>query len=121
MASDITVEAVRAALNLQQVKAEVAGWNIVNARAADGPVFVVDDSRAREVLAGAVEWDSEPSRAAHLAESATAIVDERYDLPRPSLDDSVADSVTAGLNYQALSESLGRHLALMRLAISGRS
>ena len=37
------------------------------------------------------------------------------------LDELVADSVSAGLNYQALSESLSRHLGLMRLAISGRS
>ena len=50
-----------------------------------------------------------------------AVVHEQYTADRPSLDQLVADSVSAGMNYQALTESLSRHFGLMRLAINGRS
>jgi len=42
--TDLTVDAVRMALNLNQLKAEVTSWNIVNASAADAPMFVVEQS-----------------------------------------------------------------------------
>lgn len=123
MATDITVDAVRMAMSLNALRAEVASWNIVNASAPDAPMFVIDHSATDALLGQAVQEDSVQVRA-QLADPSSptmAIVNEQYDAVRSSLDELVADSVSAGLNYQALSESLSRHLGLMRLAISGRS
>lgn len=121
--SDLTVDAVRMALNLNQLKAEVTGWNIVNASAADAPMFVIDQSATDALLAAAVNAPSYATRDALASPSSPtmAVVHEQYTAERPSLDQLVADSVSAGMNYQVLTESLSRHFGLMRLAISGRS
>lgn len=123
MSGDLTVGAVRMALDLNKLRAEVASMNIVNSASPGAPVFVVDHAAVDAVLQAAAGDD--PGRARSMLasnESPTlAVVDTRYDVERPSLDDLVTDSVSAGLNYQALTESLGRHFALMRLAITGRS
>lgn len=123
MSGDLTVGAVRMALDLNQLRAEVASMNIVNAASPGAPMFVVDHTAMDAVLQAAVGDDPDSVRAMLVdPQSPTmAIVDTRYDLERPSLDELVTDSVTAGMNYQALTESLGRHFALMRLAIAGRS
>lgn len=123
MASELTVDAVRMALNLNKLRAEVASWNIVNASAADAPRFVIDHSMTDALLQEAASAASGSARQALAQPSSPtmAIVNEQYDADRPSLDELVADSVSAGLNYQALTESLSRHFSLMRLAISGRS
>lgn len=123
MAGDLTVDAVRMALDLNKLRAEVAGMNIVNAATPGAPMFVVDHAAVDSVLQAAASED--PGSVRQLLSNPDSpvlmIVDTRYDLERPSLDELVTDSVSAGLNYQALTESLGRHFALMRLAISGRS
>jgi flagellar basal-body rod protein FlgB len=123
MAGDITVDAVRMALNLNKLKAEVAGWNIVNASAKDAPIFIVDHS-ATDALLQTAAGESPGSARRALAQPSSptmAIVHEQHGSPRASLDELVADSVSAGLTYQTLAESLSRHFGLMRLAISGRS
>ena len=123
MSGDLTVAAVRMALDLNKLRAEVASMNIVNTATPGAPVFVVDHSAIDRVLQAAAS-DDPGGVGLQLIESQAptlAIVDTRYDLERPTLDALVADSVSAGLNYQSLTESLGRHFALMRLAISGRS
>lgn len=123
MSDDLTVGAVRMALDLNKLRAEVASMNIVNTATPGAPVFMVDHSAIDAVLQAAA--NGEPGSVGdQLMESDTptlALVDTRYDVERPTLDALVADSVSAGLNYQSLTESLGRHFALMRLAISGRS
>ena len=123
MAHDLTVDAVRMALNLNKLKAEVAGWNIVNASTPNSTRFVVDDAVAVRALEAAAS--QHPQGAAGILQDPTAsamvVISERADLPKASLDDLVADSVSAGLNYQALTESLSRHFGLLRLAITGRS
>jgi len=123
MASELTVEAVRMALDMSKLRAEVTSWNIVNASVAGAPLFVVDSTAADAALQAAAGGD--PTTARRVFSGAIAqgptVVNERYDVERPSLDELVADSVVAGLDYQVLAESLGRHFGLMRLAISGRS
>ncbi|WP_369914766.1 hypothetical protein AB8810_20420 [Xanthomonas sp. NCPPB 3005] len=123
MAHDLTVDAVRTALGVSKLKAEVAGWNIVNASASSATRFVVDDTEAARLLEAAA--GATPQDVAGLlhdpAKGSLVVVNERNDLPQASLDELVADSVSAGLNYQALTESLSRHFGLMRLAITGRS
>lgn len=123
MSQDLTVDAVRMALSLNKLKAEVTSWNIANASSPDAPVFVIDQSRTDRVLNAAA--GTSPDDVAALLRNpdspTLAIVDQRYDRERASLDDLVAESVSAGLNYQALTESLSRHFGLMRLAVTGRS
>lgn len=121
--TDLTVDAVRMALNLNQLKAEVTSWNIVNASATDAPMFVVEHSATDALLLAAAGQPTPSVRDALAAPSSPtmAVVHEQYTADRPSLDQLVADSVSAGMNYQALTESLSRHFGLMRLAISGRS
>ena len=121
--TDLTVDAVRMALNLNQLKAEVISWNIVNASAADAPMFVVEQSATDALLLAAAGQPSQSVRDELAAPSSPtmAVVHEQYTADRPSLDQLVADSVSAGMNYQALTESLSRHFGLMRLAINGRS
>jgi len=121
--TDLTVDAVRMALNLNQLKAEVTSWNIVNASAADAPMFVVEQSATDALLLEAAGQPNQSVRDELAAPSSPtmAVVHEQYTADRPSLDQLVADSVSAGMNYQALTESLSRHFGLMRLAINGRS
>ncbi len=121
--TDLTVDAVRMALNLNQLKAEVTSWNIVNASAADAPMFVVEQSATDALLLAAAGQPNQSVRDELAAPSSPtmAVVHEQYTADRPSLDQLVADSVSAGMNYQALTESLSRHFGLMRLAINGRS
>lgn len=123
MSGDLTVGAVRMALDLNKLRAEVASMNIVNAATPGAPVFVIDHSALDAVLQAAA-GDDPGGASQSLMDTAAptlAVIDTRYDAERPSLDSLVADSVSAGLNYQSLTESLGRHFALMRMAISGRS
>lgn len=123
MSSDLTVDAVRTALDLSRTRAEVAGWNIVNASVAGASFFVLDQSAAASALATAAGPDQAAGRQALAAvrEAGVSLISEHQGSTRPGLDELVADSVAAGLQYQLLSESLGRHFGLMRLAITGRS
>lgn len=123
MESDLTVNAVRMALNLNKLRAEVAGWNIVNSSSADAPMFRIDHSETDALLRSAAYDNADTVRQALAAPSSPtmAIVNEDYGMPRSTLDELVAESVTAGLNFQSLTESLSRHFGLMYLAISGRS
>ena len=123
MAADLTVDAVRMALDMSRMRAEVAGWNIVNASSPGTSFFVADQSAAASALAVAAGEDGTLGRQAlDAAEgSVQSVVEERFDVARPGLDELVSESVAAGLQYQLLSESLGRHFGLMRLAITGRN
>lgn len=123
MSSDLTVDAVRTALDMSRTRAEVAGWNIVNASVAGASFFVLDQSAAASALALAAGPDGAAGRQALAAvrDSGSSLISERVGSERPGLDELVADSVAAGLQYQVLSESLGRHFGLMRLAITGRN
>lgn len=123
MANDITVNAVRMALSLNQLRAEVASWNIVNAGSVGAPFFTIDDSATTSLL-GAAAGDAPEMVGTQLANAPSptmAIVNEQYQGVRPSMDEMVTDSVVAGLGYQVLSESLSRHFSLMRIAVTGRS
>ena len=123
MASDITVDAVRMALSLNQLRAEVTGWNIVNSSTPGANFFTIDDSASNELLAAAA-GDTPRAVATQLSNPSSptmAVVNEQSQGIRPSLDELVTESVVAGLNYQVLSESLNRHFGLMRLAVTGRS
>lgn len=123
MASDITVDAVRMALNMNQLRAEITSWNIVNSSAVDASFFTIDDSVTTELLNAAAGSNPESAaeRLAHPSSPTMAIVNEESEGIRPALDELVTESIVAGMNYQVLSESLSRHFGLMRLAVTGRT
>ncbi|HEY0199034.1 MAG TPA: hypothetical protein VGC19_10930 [Rhodanobacter sp.] len=124
MAMDITIDAARVAMGLQQLRAEVASMNIANAGSTHASRFKIDAAGTTNLLELASGGSSGLVREA-LANTpsptmATASEEETSGV-QPSLDELVTESVMAGLNYQTLSESLSRHFGLMRLAITGRN
>ncbi len=125
MSSDITIEAVRLALGMQELRARVASTNIANAGVADARAMRVDFGGVETTLTQAMapQAGSEGSTASALKQMA----DELPGLTATASSDpiqtdaQVAEMVAAGASYQALGEALSRHFGLMRLAISGRN
>jgi flagellar basal-body rod protein FlgB len=122
--SDLTTQAVRLALGISQLRADVASRNIANASTPGAQAAHVDFARSQGLLEQAAAGrGSETSLLQAMAE-ATARPGgvERLDAPgiAINLDEQVADMSTASLEFQSLTESLNRHFGLMRLAINGR-
>ena len=125
MNDDITTQAVRLAMSMSQMRAEVAGVNIAQASSPGAQATRLDFGRSQGLLEQLV--GRSPSSEAGLL---SALSDAAF-APNPgqhkeasvgiSLDEEVADMASANLKYQALTESLNRHFGLMRLAISGRN
>lgn len=118
MAHDITLDAVRLALGMQQRRAEVASTNIAGATTPGFMPQRLDFAAAsgwlEQAAAGFSSAGSAPS-----ASSAAIVADPSAAALQP--DTQVAEMVAASLEFQALSESLNRHFGLMKLAVSGRS
>lgn len=124
MASDITVESVRLALGLQQMRAEVASSNIAHGNTPGHQVRRVDMAGALALLRQAAAPGAGPGLFESLSSMSAA--DLASVVPDPSVaaaqpDSQVAEMVAASLDFQSLAESLNRHFGLMRLAVSGRS
>jgi flagellar basal-body rod protein FlgB len=124
MANDITVEAVRLALGLQQLRAEVASSNIALANTPGHQVQRLEMGSAKALLrqaampgVGQSLFDSLASLSS--TDLASVVADPSAAAAQP--DSQVAEMVAASLDYQSLAESLNRHFGLMRLAVSGRS
>lgn len=120
MGSETTIEAVRLAMGIEELKARVASLNIANANRPDAQALRMDFAAAQAAL----------TQAAGAGDAGAALRQASADIrtAAPSLagqpiqaDEQIADMSAAGLHYQALSEALSRHFGLMRLAISGRS
>jgi len=124
--SDLTTQAVRLALGVSQLRADVASRNIPNTSTPGAQLMRADFANSQGLLERAAASDA--GDAANLAEAIAAALAqpagaEHQDLAGASinLDEQVADMATANLEYQSLTESLNRHFGLMRLAISGRN
>lgn len=124
MAHDITVEAVRLALGLQQLRAEVASNNIAGASTPGFQASRVEMGGAQALLRQAAAAGGNPAIFGALSsfsasELAPVVADTTPAAAQP--DTQVAEMVAASLDFQTLSESLNRHFGLMRLAVAGRS
>lgn len=125
MANEITVEAVRLALGLQQIRAEVASGNIARANAPGYQAQRVDLGTAQALLRQAAGAGAggpglfQTLSSLSAADLAPVVADPSAAAMQP--DVQVAEMVAASMEYQALAESLNRHFGLMRLAVSGRS
>lgn len=126
MSSDLTIESVRLALGMHQLRAETAAQNIARANAPGVRAVRLDFGTSQALLAQAAGQgaDVDPTLRQSLAAAADAIPHSA--VPDPGgmpiqLDEQVADAASANLGYQALSEALSRHFGLMRLAIAGKN
>ncbi len=123
--NDITTEAIRLAMGMNQLRAEVASQNIGRAGTAGAQATRLDFGRSQNLLAEAASVRG-PGDSGLLDALAQAAMQPssgtRQDgISAINLDEEVADMAASSLEYTALSESLSRHFGLMRLAISGRN
>jgi flagellar basal body rod protein FlgB len=120
---DPTTQALRLAMAMSLANAEVASSNIASATKPGATARVADFSSSLALLAQAAGAHSSDHRVGQALADATAIVRDAplRDIGSAiNLDEQVADMASSSGRYQTLSESLGRHLGLMRLAITGR-
>lgn len=121
---DVTTEAMRVGLDLTQLRAQIASFNIAGANVPGAVPHGADFSGVLGVLRQAA---ADPqSAAARLADITHGSLQERvHALPEASgdgasLDDQVAQLNIDSLQYRALAEGLSRRFAMLQLAISGR-
>ena len=121
MSTDLTTQAIRLALRMNQVEAEYASRNIAGASTPGARARHVEFGAAHALLEAAASGAGSPGLSASLEALATAPGEQAIDAGATSLDEEVADMSSAATRYQTLSESLNRHFGLMRLAVSGKS
>lgn len=124
MSNETTIDAVRLALRMHELQAQVASLNIANANRPGAQAQRIDFSAVQAELLNIASGDAgRPTAAADLARAQTALRSTRPVATNAPInaDAQVGDMVLASTQYQTLSEALGRQFALMRLAISGRS
>lgn len=121
---DLTLEAVRVGLDLNQVKMQIAASNIAK---ADAPGTRLERANFSDALAALHEaWRDPGANPARLASITPQTL--RTDV-RPSgaaganpvaLDDEIAELNADSVAYRALATGLTRRFALMQLAIAGK-
>ena len=123
MSVDNTIDAVRLALSLQEIRARTASANVANASKPDATAQQVDFASVEAALRLAAHAGTESESSQWLADARRKLegTEARETLEPIRLDEQVADIATAGVEYQALTESLSRRFGLMRLAISGKN
>lgn len=122
MSSEVTIDAVRLALGMQELQARVASVNIANANRGGARALRVDFSSLRNALIEVARGDRQtPSSGIAKGVSALAAAQPMATGSAINADEEVGTMVVAGAQYQALGEALSRQFGLMRLAISGRS
>jgi len=124
--NDITTEAVRLAMSMNQLRAEYASQNIAKASTPGAQATRLDFGFSQGLLEQAAQVSSSGERGlldALTDAAAQPPSGEHLDAPGSTinLDEEVADMVSANLKYQTLTESLNRHFGLMHLAITGRN
>lgn len=123
MSSEITIDAVRLALGMQEIQARVASTNIANANRPGAQALRVDFSALQQSLRDIASASDGGDMVSNLLDAEAALRSSRPIASGLSinLDQEVGSMVVAGTRYQALGEALSRQFGLMRLAISGRS
>lgn len=124
--SDITTEAVRLAMSMNQMRAEYASQNISKSNTPGAKAVHLDFAHTQRLLEQVVSLAGidKDSLLGALSQAASApAFTEKADAfsGAINLDEEVADMASANLKYQALTESLNRHFGLMRLAVAGRN
>lgn len=122
MNSDITIDAVRLALSMNELRARTASANIANASRPGATALRVDFSDAQSLLAGVAQAQDPQVLDARLK---IAIGDAPEIAAFDSgmgvqVDSEVGEMVAASTGYQSLTEALSRYFGLLRLSIAGR-
>jgi flagellar basal-body rod protein FlgB len=122
MSTDNTIDAVRLALNLQDVRARVAGMNVANANRPDAAALRVDFAKVELALREAAHAGNEVEVSRWLAAAGQELgrVEPEAGGEPIRLDQEIGEIAAAGVEYQALTEALNRQFGLMRIAIAGR-
>lgn len=127
MSDDITTQAVRLAMSMNQLRAEIASQNIARSSSPGAQASRLDFGRSQALLQQSVTASAQDAAALLPALSDAAYQPASgkaaYGAGSSSinLDEEVADMASANLEYQALTESLNRHFGLMRLAVTGKN
>ena len=116
MATDTTIDAVRLALGLQDLRARVASLNSANAGTPSAQTLRVDFSSVQAAL----DPVADPQRLDKAIKALAGLAPESTG-DAIHLDAQVAELASASADYQTLTEALSRQFGLMRLAITGRS
>jgi len=119
MTHGVTVEAVRLALAMHETQAKVASVNVARASTPGATAMRLDFETVRSRLDAAAAGVA----SAHDLREAGLTVRSAEPMPTTQpvqADAEIADMVGAAMNYQVLADALGRHFALMRLAVTGR-
>lgn len=118
VSNEQTIDAVRLAMGMQELRAHVAGLNVANAGLQDARAQRVDFAAMQSALEAAAAGREVPLE--HMIDEVARTRPTDAGTPI-RLDEQVGEMVAAGLAYQALGEALSRHYGLMRLAVTGRS
>ena len=122
---DLTTEAIRLALHMSRLRAEVASENIAH---VDVPGYRTQRADFGEALGllheAAMQPSTEGSRLEGMTPSvlrdAVHVADADGEAP-VRLDGEVAELETANVNFQSLTTVMSRRFALMQLAMTGRN
>ncbi len=121
---DLTLEAVRVGLDLNQLKMEVASANIARADVPGARLERTDFSEALAALRDAARYpDSDPGRLETITPQTLRTDIESFgpvSAGTAALDDQIAELSTDSVTYRALATGLTRRFALMQLAITGK-
>lgn len=124
--NDITTEAIRLAMSMTQLRADLASQNIAKASTPGAQATRLDFGTSQGLLdqLAATPAGAEGDLLAALSDATgRPAAAEYHEAPGTAinLDEEVADMASASLRYQSLTESLNRQFGLMRLAISGKN
>ena len=121
MSSEVTIDAVRLALSMQEMQARTASMNIANASKPDARALRLDFAVAQSLLADVAQGRVDGGDALELANLEIRSLTPGSTPEAIQVDEQVGDMVASSVAYQSLSEALSRHFGLMRLATTGRS
>jgi flagellar basal-body rod protein FlgB len=117
---NITVDAVGLALDMAQLRAEVASHNVARANMPGANVERADFGSALSLLQRVADGDDvDPRSLANTQMHAVTTAHADTFDGNVSLDQEVTEMALAGGHYQALTEALSRQFGLMSLALSG--
>lgn|SRR6185437_7961479 len=121
---DLTLEAVRVGLDLNQLRMEVASTNIARADMPGAQLDRADFSGAVAALQDAAQSpDGDPERLEAITPQTLRMNIESLGPAGADtvvLDDQIAQLNTDSVTYRALATGLTRRFALMQLAIAGK-
>lgn len=122
MNSDITIDAVRLALSMNEIRARTAGANIANASRPGASAARVDFAGTQSLLAEISQAQNPEALGAGLQRALVEAAEQpQFDSGQTiQIDAEVGEMVAASAGYQSLTEAVSRYFGLLRLSIAGR-